>query len=293
MYQLATFVMRGLGPAILTAGLFGALSHKILILAPFSAAWVALYLMRKGALPGLHVAAATAAITLLAGMFLQTRPGLNYPVLLFLLPPVYLGAWLLRVYAEQGIALTAIALCAAVAALGVEIFSGDAVTWWGEWLKMAIRNVPDASYEGFEVNNSLVFVNGLAAMLLGMAGSGALLLGRWLQALLYNPGGFRDEFQTLRIPTWVAPAWIVVTIILGAIKSNFAYDLGLVGAMLYFFQGMAILHYSAARAENGRYYLIPPYVLLFIMPQFVIVGFACVGLTDPLINYRKFVKSRR
>ncbi|MEZ5581549.1 MAG: hypothetical protein R3F37_01040 [Candidatus Competibacteraceae bacterium] len=39
----------------------------------------------------------------------------------------------------------------------------------------------------------LIFANGLASLLCG------LLLGRWWQALLFNPGGFSREFHELRL----------------------------------------------------------------------------------------------
>src|SRR5690625_6353500 len=48
---------------------------------------------------------------------------------------------------------------------------------------------------------SLVLVTGLLANVTSFTGVLGLMLGRWWQALLYNPGGFKQEFNGLRLNT--------------------------------------------------------------------------------------------
>ena len=200
MKYLAKFIIQGQFRSLITAGVIGGLSQLLLPLSLISSAIVSLYVLRKGEKEGIVVFLGTAAIIYIMSLYVQSRPGLHFPVALILLLPVYLCSRVLRGTESQGYAIATAAACSAIFAFAVQLISGDAVVWWGEWLKTALVGVKGANYEGFEVDGTILVMNGLVSMLLGMATIASVLIARWLQSALYNPGGFKEEFQMIQIP---------------------------------------------------------------------------------------------
>lgn len=272
---------------ILVAGVIGGLSQLLLPLSIVSSALIGLYLLRKGERAGLWVLLFASIIIYQMSFLIPSRPGLAFPVALIILVPVYVSSSVLRTTQSQGLAIVAVGICAALLAIGIQLYSGDAVAWWAEWLQSAVQGVKGATVEGVEENGTLQIMNGLIAMLLGIASILSLLLARWMQAALFNPGGFKKEFQLIVIPRKVLYLWIAFVALFAVMQSSLMYDLAIIGAMMYFFQGLSIFHYTTDKKGYSSAYLLPPYILLFFMPQFVVVGLACVGVTDAFINYRK------
>ena len=61
-----------------------------------------------------------------------------------------------------------------------------------------------------EVRDVMLSVIGAVYMFLSIV---LLMLARWMQAVLYNPGGFKQEFHSLRIEQKVALALIVIMLL--------------------------------------------------------------------------------
>ena len=287
MSYLAKFIMQGRFRSLVTAGVIGGLSQLLLPLSLISSALVSLYILRKGEKEGLVVLVGAAAIIYFISFYVQSRPGLDFPVALILLLPVYLCSRVLRATESQGYAIATAAACSAIFAFAVQLISGDAVVWWGEWLKTAVVGVKGANYEGFEDDGTILVMNGLIAMLLGMSTIASVLIARWLQSALYHPGGFREEFQVIQIPRLFLYGLFILVMVFAALQSNLLYDLLMIAAMMYFFQGLATLHYNVNKKGRSNAFLWPPYLLLLILPHFAIIGLACVGVTDTFFNYRK------
>lgn len=287
MSFLAQFIMQGRLRAIVIAGVLGGLSQSLLPLSLISAAIVSMYILRKGEAEGLVVLIGAAAIIYIMSFYIQSRPGLDFPVALILLVPVYICSRVLRATESQGYAIAAAAACSAIFAFAVQLITGDAVLWWEEWLKTAMAGVRGATYQGFEDDGTIFIMNGLIAMLLGLSTICSILIARWMQSIVYNPGGFRLEFQLIQIPRLFLYGLIVLILVFAALQSNLMSDLLIISSMMYFFQGLATLHYNVNKQKRSSAYLLPPYLLLLMVPHFVVIGLACVGVSDTFLNYRK------
>lgn len=290
MLEIFKFIVQRSYVAMLIAGVIGGLSQLILPFSIISSAIVSLYILRKGEQSGFWVLLVTAVIIYVLSFFIQGRPGLEFPVALILLVPVYVSSTVLRTSESQGLAIVAVGVCAAISAIGIQLYSGDAVGWWAEWLQTVVQGVKGATLEGFEANGTSQIMNGLIALLLGMASIISLLLARWIQAALYHPGGFKAEFQLIVIPRKILYASIVLISVFALLSKNLMYDMAIIASMMYFFQGLAIFHYTTEKKGYSSAYLLPPYILLFFIPQFAVVGLACVGVTDAFLNYRQLSK---
>jgi hypothetical protein len=133
-------------------------------------------------------------------------------------------------------------------------------------------------------------VPGLFVASLLMSLLAALLLARWWQSLLYNPGGFRKEFHQLRLGKWLAIIMIVLfvaTLISGADVPLIA-NITLVMSMLYLVQGMAIAHGIVTKLGLSPAWLVAFYILVvFAISQLVII----LSVIDAWANFRNRVKT--
>jgi len=109
-----------------------------------------------------------------------------------------------------------------------------------------------------------------------------LMIGRWWQALLYNPGGFQQEFHHLRFDPR-AMVFLLALILAGLLDIP-----PLEGWMPLFcvapmFGGLAIAHYTVAAKKLGTLWLVMCYVtLLFVAPVIILLG-----MSDSVLDLRK------
>jgi hypothetical protein len=115
---------------------------------------------------------------------------------------------------------------------------------------------------------------------------GCLVLARWWQAALYNPGGFREEFQMLRLEPGYA---ILLT---GLMIAGLA-DLEPMDTWVSFLSipsmlaGIALMHYVIQLKKLGSSWLFIGYLAVF----FFMPALALLGLIDSVVNVRKRIAS--
>jgi hypothetical protein len=109
-----------------------------------------------------------------------------------------------------------------------------------------------------------------------------LMIGRWWQALLYNPGGFRQELHNLRIDPRI------MIFLLGVILVGLMDIPPLDGWLPLFciapmFAGLAIAHYIVAKKAMGTPWLVLIYMTLLMMAPAILL----LGMADSLLDLRK------
>ena len=111
---------------------------------------------------------------------------------------------------------------------------------------------------------------------------GCLVLARYWQALLYNPGGFRQEFHQLRIdPRLMAVVLVLLALALQGVTpmNDWLFMLSLLPVL----QGVAVVHALVALRNMGTAWLVLAYLLLLVAAP----AFALLGIVDSLANLRK------
>lgn len=126
-------------------------------------------------------------------------------------------------------------------------------------------------------------LTGLMAALLQIVTLLCLVLGRYWQAALYNPGGFGEEFRALRLPLWLA-ALLVAGMLLGP-------SLGLpmlapLCSVPLVFAGVALVHGLVAAGRLGRFWLVGLYVTLLLFMQLVYPLLMVLAVVDSLFDFR-------
>lgn len=128
-------------------------------------------------------------------------------------------------------------------------------------------------------------LTGLIASLLQLVSVLSLMLGRYWQAALYNPGGFGGEFRALKLSPALAFG-LLAAMLLGP-------NLGLELAMLtpicsvpLAIAGLALLHGLVKQGGLAGFWLVGLYVSLLLFMQLVYPLLVVLAIVDSLIDFR-------
>jgi hypothetical protein len=296
---LAGFIVRGRSQAILVASLGGIVAF---LAPPFSsfahyigAAVVALVTLYVSAQQGLVVLALATVVTVLFYQ-LAGLPAVAVAVTVLLL---WMPCWLISVVLRSTVNLSAAML--AGAGLGVLVLLlvygiyGDPGPWWLERMQLLLMELQEAEVltgelpaaDVLQALSSLMTGIVLASLLLGAICS--VILARWWQALLVNPGGLQAEFTRLRLGQ--AAGLLTLFVMIGSrLAAEPLSGLAAQAAMLllvpYLFAGLAVLHALVAAGGRGRGWLVAVYIMLLILPQATLVV-AGGGLLDTWLDFRR------
>jgi hypothetical protein len=113
----------------------------------------------------------------------------------------------------------------------------------------------------------------------------SLLLARWWQSMILNPGGFAREFQALNLGKTAAAVATVVVIIVALAGSELWYAMLLIVLALYTTQGVSILHAVFRGRQLNRVWLYLIYLVMFFSPQ-VVAMLVLIGIADAWIDFR-------
>ncbi|TVT81617.1 hypothetical protein [Pseudomonas sp. H3(2019)] len=128
-------------------------------------------------------------------------------------------------------------------------------------------------------------LTGLIAALLQIVSVLSLIVGRYWQALLYNPGGFGREFRAIRIP--LGPAMLLLACML--LGPNFGSRLAMLTPLCsvpLVFAGLALIHGLVAEKRLARFWLVGLYVTLLLFMQLIYPLLVVLAIVDSLIDFR-------
>lgn len=271
MRTLAEFIMRGRVRAVLITMV------GIPLISPAALALVSL---RRGGSDGLMVLAWALLPVVAAG-----ASGYMTPLMTGLTAShfvaVFVGAMLLRSSRSWAAALVGLTATVAVGILLTAHFGGG--------LLQSLLEAAEASGSVQKDQLSQVFTNetlanGYLAWVSAIYVTLALVLGRWWQALLYNPGGLRQEFHQLRMPLPLAAAGMLLWIYC-LVSEDYVFW----GAILAFpivVAGIALIHWLVASRGWGWGPLVALYAML-VIGALPLAGFLCgLALVDSWIDIR-------
>ncbi|MCO8162727.1 hypothetical protein NJC38_11170 [Pseudomonas sp. 21LCFQ010] len=128
-------------------------------------------------------------------------------------------------------------------------------------------------------------LNGLIAALLQIVSVLTLMLGRYWQALLYNPGGFGREFRAVRL----SPIPMLVLVVAMLVGPNFGPHMAMLTPLCsvpLVFAGLALVHGLVAEKRLGKFWLVGMYVALLLVMQLIYPLLVVLAIVDSLIDFR-------
>ena len=299
MKALATYIMRGRSQAILLTAAFAVLS---LILPPFSyisGGIIALVTLRKGAGEGALVSLVAGAIMAALSMATMGHVVLAAAYLIVVWMPIWVLAQVLRKTVSMPLTLTAAGAMGVLGVLAIYAVLDDPVAWWRAILEQFFSQALSQAQLPDGVMGTAEALDAMSTMMTGLMASAfivslifSLVLGRWWQATLYNPGGFKQEFLSLRLDK--TSAVIAVVVMLAAFVAdgfgNIATDLAAVILTIASIPGLALMHDWVANGGGNTIFLVVLYVLLlFAMPQMT-AALALTAIIDSWIDLRRHFK---
>ncbi|MDH5547114.1 MAG: hypothetical protein OEZ43_16115 [Gammaproteobacteria bacterium] len=299
MKALATFVTRGRIQAMVLTAIFAVLS---LILPPFSyvsGGIIALITLRKGATEGLLITGVAVLIMGALSMMMFGQMALALAYLLVVWLPILGLSLVLRRTVSLPLTLSVAGLLGILVVLGIYAALDDPVAWWRDILTKFFSDALSQTELPEGISSVAEIVDVMAQMMTGIIASAfvvslifSLFLGRWWQAMLYNPGGFKQEFFSLRLDRTTA-ALTVLFIVLAMVGSGsmpIATDLMLVVVTIAGIPGLALMHDWVANGGGNVIFLVILYVLLlFAMPQMT-AALAISAVIDSWVDLRKYFK---
>lgn len=281
MRALADFVMRGRLQAALAVVVAAALPMLFWV----GAAAGSLVLLRRGLNDAFGVVVWALLPTLLWWHFGEPRP------LLVLSGTLALAA-VLRASVSWARVLLASVVLGVLYGVVIDALFGETVARnAAELLELMPQMLGDAyqqmgADEQARIAALLVPVlTGLMAALLQLLSLLSLLLGRYWQALLYNPGGFGREFRAIRLPAPLAVTLLAGIFLLPGLQSELAMLTPLCSVPLAF-AGVALVHGLVAQQRLGRFWLVGLYVSLLLFMQLVYPLLVVLAVVDSLFDFR-------
>ena len=260
------------------------------------AAVVALLALRNGAIAGLNVVLLASAVLAVLFVAAGIPPAVSFVAGLVQWVPVLLLALMLRATTSWRTTLQAGLVVTLLGAVLVHWLYPDVTGMWRglleHYLKPVFEQAGRAQGDIGETLDSLASqMTGLLIASLLLSSLLALMLGRQMQAALYNPGGFRQEFLALRAGLWPAALGLLLIVWSLAGGPDVLDDLLIVLGAVYFLQGVAVVYALATGARSPLKWSIPVLVLVMVV-SLVLLGplitlLSGLGLADAFADFRR------
>ena len=278
MRALAEFIMRGRAQACAVAFL-GNLFPLI------SPATVGLVSLRKGGQEGV-VVLLWAALPLIASYFFDQGSSLltfisGLSLLMTLIAANVLrvtGSWQWTILTSMLTAMMVMFAIALLLSTDVDLLVDRLSTMFAE-----LAQQQSAQVEPFIASRPLVL--GLGALMLAVSTILCLFVSRWWQAMLYNPGGFGEEFRQLRLDVRAAGLSIMAFVVALYLPTEYRFWAELMVLPLLL-SGLSLMHYGVNVAALGKAWLVFMYVGLVVSGPVIGGLLVGLGLADSLLNLR-------
>ncbi len=268
MRALAEFVMKDRRRAIIAVLLLGLLPMVNLL----SPAIIGLIMLRKGWNE-------TLAVLIWALLPMAAYAYIGDVIPLMLLLGVMLLAAVLRATQSWELSL----LGAMLFGLSVEAYLIMAPQLLDMLFQQLDAYMAANSIEGLPIEELRATLTSFLGATYGMLAGLLLILARWMQAALYNPGGFRQEFHNLRISNKVALLLVgaILASSFGVLPSNWI----VYSTIPLLFAGAALVHgIVAIRQLPGA--LLAVFYTVMLLP-IVMQGVVFLALMDSWYDFRK------
>ena len=295
MRSFAAYVIQGRLQAIGVVAVTALLSLFLPPLSYLSGATVALVTLRMGLKQGLQLVGGAVLAVALLGLLLMQNPAAGVVFGLVVWLPVWALSVSLRRTASPARSVLLASLMGAMLVFALHLGGEDPAQWWNgillDALQEAMTELDAAEREQFEAGLASMasIMTGVISAALSASLLGCLFLGRWWQALLFNPGGFGEEFRHLRLGKGVAGlALVLVASQFLAETPTVLRDLLVVALVPFTVQGLSVAHALVKGSGAHRGWLVALYLLLLFTTGQAMVVLAFAGVVDNWFDFRTF-----
>ena len=300
MQFLAAYIMKGRMSAMMVASSLALLSLLLPPVSIVSSASVALVTLRRGAYEGLYVLLCACLSAAVLGYFLfgSFQFALLYGLVLWL--PIWMISIVLREGKHLSVAVEIAILLGIAGVVGFYLIVDDSALLWHSVLTQMIQPMlisnPDVPLDDVKQSVELFshYMTGSIAAGTVYGLLFGLFLARWWQSVLYNPGGFREEYLSLRVSPKLASISILITVMASVMSGTIAeicWNIVILFVVLYTFIGTSILHASFATMKMKRFMVPFLYISLVLVPHILAI-IIIVGVVDVWLDLRSKISNQ-
>ena len=126
---------------------------------------------------------------------------------------------------------------------------------------------------------------GFVAMGLSLGSVISMMIARWWQSLIYNPGGFQEEFHKFTIESKTTVVLVGVTLLGMLLPKESIYWITLPTIPLLF-SGIALLHFSVKHFQLGGHWLVLFYLSPLLFGALVALLLMSLAIGDSFLDIR-------
>ena len=292
---LARFILKGQSQAALVTASMAILGLIVPPAAWISAASIVLVTLVHGPQRGLITTALSLIGALIFAYLIFAMPQVAVIFVLLVWLPAWIIATILRQTVSMAFSLQILTLISLLAVVLFYTLFPDFGEYWRESLDHMVAQLVQQSDE-FSVTELqrtedliIDFLPGLFVSSIMFGTMISLFLGRWWQAVFYNPGGFAKEFHSLNLGKISALIALAITFIAVIVNNVFAFALVTVVFVLYLAQGLSILHAAVKMRQLNAGWLFVVYIIMFFIPHLLLL-LVVVGMIDPWLEMRQRIR---
>lgn len=292
MLFLASFILKGQSQAALVAATMAILGLALPPAAWISAAAIVLVTLVNGPKSGLITTALSLAGAALFAFLIFSAPQIAIVFVLLAWLPAWLVAAVLRQTVSLAYSLQILTLISMLAVIMLYLLYPNLGELWREPLDAIVKQMAE-QYEDFSLAELkktedwiIAFMPGLFASSIMFGTMLSLFLGRWWQAVFYNPGGFGKEFQSLNLGRVSALCAGAILMAAAVIDSVFVVAMATVVLVLYGMQALSLLHAAIKIRQLNAVWLFFTYLIMFFIPH-VLLLLIMASFVDPWLDIRQ------
>ena len=292
MLFLASFILKGQSQAALVAASMAILGLVVPPAAWISAAVVVLVTLVNGPKSGLITTALSLTGAAIFAYLIFAAPQVAVMFVLLAWLPAWIAASILRQTVSLAMSLQVLTGISLFAVIAIYVMFPNFGELWREPLDLIVQQLAEQSDEFSlqelkQTENWVIdFLPGLFASSIMFGTMLSLFLGRWWQAVFYNPGGFAKEFQGLNLGKISAIITLIILLAAMLLDSIEMVSLVAVISVLYGMQALSLLHAAINIRKINSTWLFVVYMAMFFVPHLLIL-LIIASLLDPWINIRQ------
>jgi len=292
---LASFILKGQSQAALVAAAMAILGLIVPPAAWISGAAIVLVTLVNGPQRGLITTAMSLIGAAIFAYLIFSAPQVAVIFVLLAWLPAWIIATILRQTVSLAYSLQVLTAICILAVVMLYVLYPNFGELWREPLDHMVVQLAEQSDE-FSLADLkqtedwvIDFLPGLFASSIMFGTMLSLFLGRWWQAVFYNPGGFAKEFQSLNLGKISALIAILIMVMAMLANSVFAIALVTVVFVLYGMQALALLHAAIKIRQLNAAWLFFVYLIMFFIPHLVLL-LILVSFADPWLDIRQRIR---
>ena len=263
--------------------------------------------LRKGVQEGALVLVAATLPLLISYIGLPVESSADYSVsptdavamIVIINVLTWLYAVALRKFPSWSLVLQFAGLVSVIAVITVHVVYPDIQAWWQNWLTNYFGNVEQAmgqmTAQDVKTNHGMIasvvtgiapYATGIVAMALSFYALLELLLSRWWQSAVFNPGGLQKELLQIRMSYFAGALFLLGMIISYWGVYPLVVDVMPTLYLVFGLAGLSLLHFIVKTMKVSWIWMTLLYVGISLVPMAILLV-AMIALLDTWIDFRK------